>query len=124
MSVFCSAQWCCLTLRVGLVSSLDVFENLLLTLSVYLGIVSGGCVSTLALNGSAVSTSSRVCGQENLYISFGEYHGANVTTFSNYIAILASATLKRDHSLTDLRDGCNSANVSIYLWGTNLCRNV
>ncbi len=38
-----------------------------------------------------------------------------ITTFRDYIAILASATLKRDHSLADLGDGCNSTNVSIYL---------
>ena len=124
VGIFCSTKWCCLTLRISLIASLDVFEDLLLTLGVYLGIVSGSCVSTLALNGSAVSTSSRICGQENLYISLGEYHGANVTTFCDYIAILARATLKRDHSLTDLRNGCNSTNVSIYLRSTNLCCNV
>ena len=124
MSVFCCTKWSCLTLRVSLITSLDVFENLLFALGIYLGIITSSCVSALALNSAAMSTSSRVCGQENLYICLREYHGTNVTTFCDYIAILASATLKRDHSLTDLRDGCNSADVSVYLRSTNLCCNV
>ena len=124
MSVFCCTKWRCLTLRISLIASFDVFEDLLLTLSVYLSIVSGGCVSTLALNGATVSTCCRISGQENLYICLGEYHGANVTTFCDYIAILASTTLQGNHSLTYFRDGCNSTDVSVYLWGTNLCGNV
>ncbi len=77
-----------LTLKSSLIASLDVFEDLLFAHGIYLGIVP---VAASPPNGSAVS---RMCGQENLTSAFGEYHGANVTTFRDYIAILASATLR------------------------------
>ncbi len=69
-------------------------SDLLFALGIYLGIIAGSCISTLALNGGGERAAGSAVKKTFTSASRGIPRCQSV--LRDYIAILASATLKRD----------------------------